>query len=71
MSKWNIEDTLSEADGEYISKEEVCTDCPKNIGDCEFWNNCSRAYILGKRWRKEYEKNEDRNCFWSAESKTK
>lgn len=53
MSKWNIEDTLSEADSEYISKEEVCTDCPKNVGECEFWKNCSRAYILGKRRRKE------------------
>ena len=56
MSKWNIEETLKEADGEYISKEEVCTDCPKNTGECAFWNNCSRAYILGKRRRDELEK---------------
>ena len=58
MSKWNIEDTLSEADGECISKEEVCADCPKNIGECEFWKNCSRAFILGKRRRKELETND-------------
>lgn len=55
MAKWDIEKTLSEADGEYISKEEVCTDCPKNDGNCEFWRDCSRAYILGKRERLEYE----------------
>ena len=47
--KWDIEKILSEADGESVSKEEVCTGCPKNIGICEFWHNCSRAYILGKR----------------------
>lgn len=55
MSKWDIEKTLSEADGEYISKEEVCTGCLKNTGDCEFWRDCSRAYILGKRERLKYE----------------
>ena len=57
MSKWDIEETLKEADGEYISREEVCTDCPKNVADeeCEFWRNCSRAFILGKRRRKELE----------------
>ena len=58
MSKWDIEETLKEADGEYISKEEVCTDCPKNIGECELWKNCSRAFILGKRRRKELETND-------------
>lgn len=57
MSKWNIEETLKEADGEYISREEVCTDCPKNVEgeDCEFWKNCSRSFVLGKRRRKELE----------------
>lgn len=55
MSKWNIEETLKESDGEYVAKEEVCTDCSKNVGDCEFWKNCSRAYILGKRRREELE----------------
>ena len=57
MSKWDIEETLKEADGEYISREEVCTGCPKNVEheDCEFWKNCSRAFILGKRRRKEFE----------------
>ena len=55
MSKWNIEETLKEADGEYVSKKEVCTNCPKNTEECEFWKNCSRAYILGKRRREELE----------------
>ena len=44
MSKWDIEETLKEADGEYISREEVCTDCPKNVEgeECEFWKNCKK-----------------------------
>lgn len=46
--KWDIEELLKEANGKNISREEVCTDCPKNTENCEYWKNCSRAYILGK-----------------------